>query len=133
MESGNATVWSVIRALLVDLDGVLRIWPPAHGAQIERDHGLPAGTIAAAAFAAELLEPALTGVISDKVWRERVARKIAEQHGPQAAGAVDAWSSFRGVVDQTVLSLVREVRGLMPVVLLTNQTFTSNDVVYERG
>ncbi len=117
MESGNAT-----RALLVDLDGVLRIWPPDHGAQIERDHGLPAGTIAAAAFAAELLEPALTGVISDKVWRERVARKIAEQHGPQAAGAVDAWSSFRGVVDQTVLSLVREVRDLMPVVLLTNQT-----------
>jgi putative hydrolase of the HAD superfamily len=112
----------VIRALLVDLDGVLRIWTPDHGAQIERHHGLPIGTIAAAAFAADLLEPALTGVISDEVWRERVARRIAEQHGSQTAGAVEAWSSFRGVVDQPVLSLVREVRDLMPVVLLTNQT-----------
>lgn len=112
----------MIRALLIDLDGVLRIWPDDHGAHIERDHGLPLGTIAAAAFAPELLEPALTGVVSDEAWRGQVARKLAEQHGPRTAGAVEAWSAFRGIVDQTVVNLIGDVRDLMPVVLLTNQT-----------
>jgi putative hydrolase of the HAD superfamily len=112
----------VIRALLIDLDGVIRLWPADHGAEIERDHGLPAGTIAAAAFAAEILEPALTGAISDETWRDRIAKKIAGEHGPAAAAAVEAWSSLRGVVDQEMLNLVREVRRVMTVVLVTNQT-----------
>ncbi len=112
----------MIRALLIDLDGVIRLWPADHGVEIERDHGLPAGTIAAAAFAAEILEPALTGAISDRTWRDRIAERIAGQYGPAAAAAVEAWSSLRGVVDQETLNLVREVRRVMTVVLVTNQT-----------
>ncbi len=112
----------VVRALLIDLDGVLRVWRPDHAAEIERDHGVPTGTIAAAAFATEILQPALTGAISDETWRDRVAKRIAETHGSEADAMVEAWTSFRGVIDQRVLSLVREVRRAIPVVLLTNQT-----------
>jgi putative hydrolase of the HAD superfamily len=122
MELAKRYRLDVLRALLTDLDGVVRVWPPDHAAGIERDHGLPAGTIAATAFAADLLEQALTGAISDKTWRDRIGQAIAERHGSDAALAVEAWSSFRGLVDLEVLSLLREVRGVMPVILLTNQT-----------
>jgi len=59
------------RAVLVDLDGVLRLWPPNDHA-LEASHGLPPGALRAPAFAPERLEPAIRGHCTDAAWRQRL-------------------------------------------------------------
>jgi len=61
--AGEAVV--VLRAVVVDLDGVLRRWDPAVIGDAEAVHGLPAGALGAVAFHPKLLSVAVTGRISD--------------------------------------------------------------------
>jgi putative hydrolase of the HAD superfamily len=113
----------VIRFLLLDLDGVLRIWPADADAQVEHSTGVPAQTIRAAAFAPELLHLAVTGRISDEEWRRRIAVRLARQlTARRAERAVRLWSASAGVIDPAVLAVVRACRLQIPVCLLTNAT-----------
>jgi putative hydrolase of the HAD superfamily len=105
----------VIRAVIVDLDGVLRRWPPARTRSIERRHGLPSGSIDRIAFAPALLERAVTGAITDEAWRETVARELGAMHGTPGRDAVDEWGRLLGEVDQAMLDLVRDIRQAVPV------------------
>lgn len=66
-------------AVLCDVDGVLRHWPAA--TEIEHAHGLPAGALAAAAFAPARIHPAITGEITDEQWRSAVAADLANSCG----------------------------------------------------
>lgn len=56
---------SVARALLIDLDGVIRTWRSQEDPDRERGFGLPPGAIRRIAFAPEWLMPAITGQIAD--------------------------------------------------------------------
>jgi putative hydrolase of the HAD superfamily len=114
-----------IRALLIDLDGVIRHWSSQARATAQAEHqaGLPAGAIAGAAFAPDLLTPAIAGAISDEEWRRRIAARLsAEFPGAAVAAAVEAWSASPGEVDAAVLDLVRHARRRATVVLVTNAT-----------
>src|SRR5690606_38181964 len=51
----------VIKAVVFDLDGVVRHFAPAVVARIEQRHGLAAGVIPRAAFTTDLLVPLTTG------------------------------------------------------------------------
>nr|WP_092884074.1 HAD-IA family hydrolase [Actinopolymorpha cephalotaxi] len=110
-------------ALLCDLDGVLRIWD-AELTDAEAANGLPAGALAAAAFAPDRLLPAITGQVSDEQWRAAVVGDLAERLGSRtrAQAAVDGWSAHVGRVDQEVLDLLVAVRTHVPVVLVSNAT-----------
>jgi putative hydrolase of the HAD superfamily len=108
-----------IRALLCDIDGVLRIWPPV--ADLERSHGLPPGSIAAAAFAPTRLLPAITGATTDEQWRAAVAADLAAT-SPAAAAAIEAWSALVPQVDQNVLAFLTQAACVMPVALVSNAT-----------
>jgi len=112
-----------LQALLLDLDGVLRLWDRANTQQAESLGALPAGAIHATAFAPDLLQPAITGQIDDPTWRSRVAERLATRH-PQADAelAVSQWSKPVGRVDHQVLEIVRSVRSRATVVLVTNAT-----------
>ena len=123
----------MIRAVIFDLDGVLRRWPPAGTRLIERRFRMPEGSIDRVAFAQALLERAVTGSITDEAWREEVARGLEALHGTPARDAVDEWSSLRGEVDQAVLELVRDVRRDAPVALLTNATTRLSDDLVALG
>lgn len=112
----------MIRAVVFDLDGVLRRWPPAWTRSIERRFGMPSGSIDRVAFAPALLERAVTGSLTDDAWREEVIRELEALHGSPARAAVDEWSRFLGEVDQAVLELVRDVRQGALVALMTNAT-----------
>lgn len=113
----------LLRAVVVDLDGVLRRWDPAVIADAEAAHGLPVGALAAAAFHPKLLSVAVTGRISDGQWREQVAGELAGRFGrAAAAGAVSQWSASAGEVDEEVLAVVRGLRGQCRVGLLSNAT-----------
>jgi len=119
--AGEAVV--LLRAVVVDLDGVLRRWDPAVIADAEAAHGLPVGALAAAAFDPELLSVAMTGQISDGQWRDQVAGELAGRFGrAAAAGAVSRWSASAGEVDEEVLAVVRGLRGRCRVALLSNAT-----------
>ena len=110
-------------ALVVDLDGVLRIWDPDIVASAERRAGLPPGALDRAAFAdAATLRAAVTGRISDAQWRAAIAARLVAVHGEAAAGAVADWSGPCGEVDRRVLAVLREQRRSRPVALLSNAT-----------
>jgi putative hydrolase of the HAD superfamily len=112
----------VFDAVLCDIDGVLRCWPPAD--PIELAHGLPRGSLLASAFAPARLGPAVTGAITDDQWRAAVADDLATVSGSasRAAAAVAAWSAVLPAVDSEVAALLARARRQLPVVLVSNGT-----------
>lgn len=111
------------RALLIDLDGVLRLWSPDNDRLAERVGGLPAGAIRRAAFSKDLLLPAITGLVSDEQWRQQVLDRLrAEFPAADTERAVQTWSESSGAVDQAVLRIVRACRRAARVALVTNAT-----------
>jgi putative hydrolase of the HAD superfamily len=116
------------RALLLDLDGVLRRWPDDLAARAERAAGLPTGSIHAAAFAPDLLSRAITGAIDDATWRSEATLRIARRHPLwSATQALAAWSASPGVVDPDVRALVARARTQARVVLVSNATTRLDD------
>jgi putative hydrolase of the HAD superfamily len=112
----------VIRAVLCDFDGVIRLWPNSDAERIEAEFTLPSAALAEAAFTPELLHEATTGAISDERWRERIAEMLAAQHGDRARAAVAAWIKLSGSLDHEMLEVLRQVRRTASVVLVTNAT-----------
>ncbi|MGW2787543.1 HAD family hydrolase [Streptomyces populi] len=109
-------------AVLCDVDGVLRHWPA--DTEIERAHGLPAGALAAAAFAPARVLPAITGEITDEQWRSAVATDLAAGCGSRerARAAVAAWTERAPFVDQELVGLLTRVRDVATVALVANGT-----------
>ncbi len=116
-------VTSRARALLIDLDGVIRRWDWLGREPVERRFGLPDGAVARTAFEPALLEQAISGKITDDEWREGIIASLVAVCGRDTAvKAVEEWSAPVGVVDEAVLALVREVRRQARVCLVTNAT-----------
>jgi putative hydrolase of the HAD superfamily len=98
----------VVEVALFDLDGVVRRFPDSAAWP----------DVLSVAFDPGLLEPAVTGQITDEEWRAEVLRRL----GPGSADEVAAWSASCGEINDAVLALVRDVRRRAPVGLLTNGT-----------
>jgi putative hydrolase of the HAD superfamily len=106
------------RALLVDFDGVLRIWP-----RLGEDLGIPEPEIQRAAFAPALLREAVTGALSDEAWRDRIASVLSVKYGDRLArAAVARWSLPCGVIVPEIAALLRRIAPNVRVVLATNAT-----------
>ena len=112
------------RPLIVDLDGVLRVWDPAIMLDAERQAGLPQGSLANVALGNEaLLHEAVTGQISDDQWRQQIIGQLAVSSGEEAAKhAVAQWSKARGLVNTDVLQVIRSQRDVRTIAILTNAT-----------
>ena len=110
-------------ALLCDVDGVLRLWDDTM-TRLDRAHGHPPGTLAAAAFRPERLTPAITGRVTDEQWREAVTADLAVtlRSAARARALVTAWSAETGRADDRVRRVLAAVRRRMPVVLVSNAT-----------
>jgi putative hydrolase of the HAD superfamily len=112
-----------VRALLTDLDGVIRDWSGQDDARIERESGLPEGSIKAAAFAPELVLPAITGDVTDEEWRRQATARLCERYpAADVERAMAAWSEPAGEVVPEVMALVQATRERVPVALITNAT-----------
>jgi putative hydrolase of the HAD superfamily len=113
----------MLRTLLVDLDGVIRLWRSQEDPAAESAFGLPPGSVRRVAFAPERLQPVITGQIRDEVWRSQIRDQLAlEFPEADAAGAVTWWSSPYGEVDRAVLEIIGECRSRAAIVLITNAT-----------
>ena len=111
------------RALLVDFDGVIRHWHGQGNSAIERETGLPPGAIRQAAFADDLLLPAITGRIPDEEWRQNIVARLSGQFpDANAAAAIARWSEPAGEIDGAVLALLERCRAHATIVLVTNAT-----------
>lgn len=109
--------------LVVDLDGVLRVWDAAISSEAERAHGLPDGRIGLAAFGdSDRLARAITGEITDEQWREEIARELETCFGAAGRSAVQQWSAPAGRVDGAVREVLQRERGQRRIVLFTNAT-----------
>jgi putative hydrolase of the HAD superfamily len=111
--------------LLVDLDGVLRVWDASVVAGVEKRHGLASGVLLGTALDPPLLRPAISGEISHTEWLAEVVRRLVAGGADELAvgAAVREWQEYRGDVDPVVLALVRRVRATgRPVGLATNAT-----------
>ncbi|MFB6610406.1 HAD-IA family hydrolase [Agromyces sp. NPDC056379] len=105
--------------MLFDLDGVIRHFDPGHLADIERRHGLAAGTIAGVAFATPLIEEVTTGRITRAEW----VRQVSASAG--SAPAAEEWGVQPSVVDEAMLDLSDELRSMgLTTAVLTNGTDT---------
>ena len=110
------------RALLIDLDGVLRRWDPASMITAELKYGLKPAALMETAMAWDLLRPAVTGELTHAEWMAAVAARLPLP-AQDSATAVAEWQSYRGEVDPEALAFVREVRAAgRPVALATNAT-----------
>jgi putative hydrolase of the HAD superfamily len=110
-------------ALLIDLDGVIRVWRTQEDPAAEAAFGLPPGTVRRVAFAPQRLQPVISGQISDELWRNQIRDQLAEEFpDADAAGAVAWWSSPSGEVDSAVVEMVAACRRRAAVVLVTNAT-----------
>jgi putative hydrolase of the HAD superfamily len=110
------------RALLIDLDGVLRRWDPSSASAAEEAYGLEPGVLLRTAMSWDLLRPAVSGEMTDAEWMGLVASRLPLPEA-EATAAVTRWQSDRGSVDEAVLGLVRDVRAAgLPVGLATNAT-----------
>lgn len=108
-----------IRAVLFDLDGVVRHFDQANVARIERAHGLEPGSIEATAFAPHHLEEVTTGRISRRDWVERIGMELGN------ARAAEEWGSQPFQADEDVLDLADKLRANgIRTAILTNGTDT---------
>lgn len=108
------------RALLIDLDGVVRRWDPPTA--VEEKYGLEPGSLLATAMQWDLYRPAVSGEITDAEWMQVVATRLPLPR-EEATAAVAEWQNHRGYVDEEVLAFVRDVRAAgRPVGLATNAT-----------
>jgi putative hydrolase of the HAD superfamily len=97
------------QALLIDLDGVLRLWDPQAGIAVEAKYGLAPGALLSTAMQWDLFRPAVAGEISDAEWMQLVALRLPLPP-EDATAAVAEWQRHRGYVDREVLEFVRDVR-----------------------
>lgn len=110
------------RAVVFDLDGVVRHWNDDLLDEVELAHGLPSRTIMSIAFGRELGRLAVTGVLPYTEWMAEVRRRVADAHGDDCLGALDEWEANVGTVDTEMVAVLRALRPQCTVALLSNGT-----------
>ncbi|WP_443080185.1 HAD family hydrolase [Streptomyces sp. P9-A2] len=108
-------------AVLCDLDNVIRFYDTAPLAELERAAGLAEGTTTSVAYAPDVDLPLLLGKITKEEWVHSIASALSGRV-PQAyarrLGRALADAPFRA--DDAVVTLLRQVRKHIPLVLVTN-------------
>lgn len=108
-----------IRAVLFDLDGVVRHFDADFTADIEARHGLSPGAVLDAAFEPDLLARVTTGAISRRTWVELLGATLG------SADAAEEWGRQPSVVAADVLAIADALRAAgIRTAILTNGTDT---------
>ncbi|MEU7000666.1 HAD-IA family hydrolase [Nonomuraea sp. NPDC046570] len=115
-------------AVLCDFDGVLRHHGQGGHEALEREYGLPEGTVLKLALAPEYVVPATLGRISQEEWMASVAVPLAAMVGEERGRLlVEAFQSAPQRVDEEVMAILGRLQEKVPVVLVTNATTALED------
>ena len=124
------------RAVVSDLDGVLRRFDPSLWAQLDAATGTPQGTAFTAILGHPFLDEVVRGRGTHRQWRERaVSELIAAGSAPRAArDAIATWWGSSATVDQEVLAELERLRASgLGVFVLTNGTDQVPEELEELG
>ena len=112
----------MIDTLILDLDGVVRHWDPAHFASTVESFGVTREQFAAEAFEAALYEQAMTGAITAEDWDAEIGRRVSVRYGCNPEAVAAAFATMAWSIDDEVLALVQRVRaaGKARVALFSN-------------
>lgn len=125
-----------IRAVVTDLDGVLRLFDPALWAELDTVAGLPEGTALAAVLGHPFLDEVVRGRGTHRQWRERAASAlVAAGSTPVAADSVICrWLASPARIDREVLAELEAQRAAgRGVFVLTNGTDRVPEELEELG
>jgi putative hydrolase of the HAD superfamily len=111
-----------IRAVLFDMDGVIRHWDDAGARAGEEAAGLPAGSVERVAYTVPEFALTQVGAVTAEDWAAAVGRALVAEHGPGADVAARHYFAYAGRVDRAMVALVAAVREHAPVALLSNAT-----------
>lgn len=111
-----------LRAVIFDLDGVVRDWNDDEMTEVETAFGIEPGAILATGFSSDLGPAVTTGAITYREWMDAVRARIVARYGAGTVGALDAWEANVGRVNAEMLHVVRAVRTHCPAALLSNGT-----------
>ena len=111
-----------IKAVLFDMDGVIRHWDEVAEREGEQAAGLPRGSISAVAYTIPEFWQTQVGEVTAREWADAVSRALVDQFGPGAAQAAEIYFGYAGRIDADMVSLVAEVRARATVALLSNAT-----------
>ncbi|MGO2123742.1 HAD-IA family hydrolase [Glutamicibacter arilaitensis] len=118
----------MIRAVVFDLDGVIRHFPFGHSDEIEHCHHLENGILDATAFSQPLLTEVTTGLISREQWICRIGQIVG------SCDAANEWGEQIPQLDQSILQLMDILRNRgITVAILTNGTDTIPDELIAQG
>jgi putative hydrolase of the HAD superfamily len=113
---------SAVRAVLFDMDGVIRHWDDVGARAGEEKAGLPEGAIERVAYAVPEFAATQVGTVTARQWADAVGRALAAEHGPGAEVAAEIYFAYAGRLDHEMVALVAAVREHVPVALLSNAT-----------
>jgi putative hydrolase of the HAD superfamily len=117
------------KALLLDLDGVLRLYDAAVDHVVEDRYGLDHGTIFKTAMEPARYQTLISGGWTRAQWLADVAEYLE-----LPADAMAELTAYRGYVDHEVLAFVRDVRAAgRPVALCTNAPIDLDDDLAQLG
>jgi putative hydrolase of the HAD superfamily len=111
-----------LRAVLFDMDGVIRHWDDVGAKAAEQAAGLPAGAIDKVAYSVPEFMATQVGTVTAVQWKDAIARALVAEHGPGAAVAADVYFSYAGRLDHDMVAFVAAVREHATVALLSNAT-----------
>ncbi|MGI6249943.1 MAG: HAD-IA family hydrolase [Anaerolineaceae bacterium] len=124
----------MIKLLIFDFDGVLRLWDDDIIYAKEQLLGIPQRTLFEIAFSPELGEAVVSGRISNAVWRKAIRAELEARYGSRGLELSDLWDARTGTIDEQVRALVEFLKHLgYRVVMLTNGTSTLREELRHLG
>lgn len=118
-----------MRAVIFDLDGVIRQFDRSRAHEVARRHRIPVESLVRTSFETSRLRRLVTGELTRAAW----VVEIGEALGCPAAA--DDWLTGNiGAADPQVVAVVDEVRRAgVPTAILTNGTDTTDEELRELG
>ena len=109
--------------LLVDFDGVIRLWQTSTICAAEERCNVAIGTVFETAFADSLLHPVVTGSRTHSEWENAVGNELSRMYGSNVSeNLVSAWTNETWEIDEYLLSELCRVAPNHKFVLVTNAT-----------